>query len=82
MDLQKVVDGGPWSFEYALLVFNRLQAYENPHMVALQETKIWVQVYDIPRGFLSENILKSVRASLGKYIKSDQLILMEHGNHT
>lgn len=35
MDLQKVLDGGPWSFEQALLVLNRLQADENPHMVKL-----------------------------------------------
>lgn len=71
MDLKKVVDGGPWSFEQALLVFNRLQASENPHTVELQETEIWVQVYDIPRGFLSENILKIVGASIGRYVKSD-----------
>lgn len=73
MDLRKVLDGGPWSFEQALLVVNRLQASENPHMVKLQETEIWVQVYDIPRGLLSENILKSVGDSIGRYIKSDPL---------
>lgn len=71
MDIQKVVDGGPWSFEKALLVFKRLQAYENPQMVEPKKMKIWVQVYDIPRVFLSENILKSVGASIGTYIKSD-----------
>lgn len=40
-------------------------------MLELKETEMWVQVYDIPRGFLSENILKNVGASIGKYVKSD-----------
>ena len=71
MDLRKVVDGGPWSFEQANLVFRQLEKSEDPHMIALQDMEIWVQVYDIPRGFLSENILKSVGASIGKYVRSD-----------
>lgn len=40
-------------------------------MVKLQETKMWVQVYDIPRGLLSVHILKSVGESIGRYVKSD-----------
>lgn len=30
-----------------------------------------MQVYDIPRGFLLENILKSVGASMGKFVRVD-----------
>lgn len=71
MDLRKVVEGGPWSFEQANLVFHQLEESEDPRMVASQEMEIWVQVYDVPRGCLSENILKSVGASIGKYVKSD-----------
>lgn len=32
---------------------------------------MWVQIYDVPKGLISENILKSVRESMGKYIKFD-----------
>lgn len=32
---------------------------------------MWVQVYDIPRGFLSESILRSVGAALGEFVKAD-----------
>lgn len=32
---------------------------------------MWVQIYDIPRGFLSENILQSVGSSIGCYVQSD-----------
>lgn len=71
MDLKKVVEGGLWSFEHANLVFSQLGETEDPHLVALTDIEIWVQVYDIPQGCLSQNILKSVGASIGKYVKSD-----------
>lgn len=71
LDIQKVIDGGPWSFEQAMLVYHQVKDGEDPTAVPLQQVDMWVQVYDIPRGFLSENILKSVGSSIGTYIKSD-----------
>lgn len=71
MDVQKIVDGGPWNFEQAMLVLHELAPTEDPSKVKLQYADIWVQIYDIPRGFLSENILKSVGESMGKYIRSE-----------
>ncbi|KAL8135721.1 hypothetical protein AgCh_010378 [Apium graveolens] len=50
LDLQKVVDGGPWSFEQAMLINHQLKEYEDPSTIPLSNTDIWVQVYDIPRG--------------------------------
>lgn len=49
LDLQKVVDGGPWSFEHAMLVYHHMKDNEDPHLVELKKAEIWVQVYDIPR---------------------------------
>lgn len=71
LDLQKVIDGGPWSFEQAMLIYHQVEEGEDPIAVPLQQVEMWVQIYDIPRGFLSENVLKSVGSSIGKYIKSD-----------
>lgn len=71
MDIQKVIDGGPWSFEQATLVLHQLANGEDPNTVKLQYVEMWVQVYDIPRGLLSENILRSVGASIGKFIRMD-----------
>lgn len=75
MDLQKVVEGGPWSFEQSMLVLYQLKENEDPHNIRLQELEIWVQVYDVPRGCLSENILKNVGMALGRYIKMEPLNL-------
>lgn len=71
LDLQKVMEGGPWTFEQSMLVFHHLSRNEDPHLVTLQEVDIWVQIYDIPKGFMSETILKNIGDSFGRYIKSD-----------
>lgn len=71
MDVKKVIEGRPWSFEQNLLVFCQVASTEDPHLVKLHEIDIWVQIYDIPRGFVSENILKNVGESIGKFVKSD-----------
>ncbi|XP_074336020.1 uncharacterized protein LOC141673185 [Apium graveolens] len=71
MDVQKVIEGGSWSFEQAMLVLHQVKPGEDPLMIKLREIDMWVQVYDIPQGFLSENILKSVGSAMGRYIKLD-----------
>lgn len=71
MDLKKVLEGGPWSFEQNTLVYKHVQGTEDPHNVVLKEIDIWVQVHDIPKRFISENIFKSVGLYIGTYIKSD-----------
>lgn len=63
--------GGPWSFEQVMLVYHQVKEGEDSLAVPLQQVEMWVHIYDIPRGFLSENILKSVGSSIGKYIRSD-----------
>lgn len=48
-----------------------MQDNEDPYMVELKEFEIWVQIYDIPQGCVSESIVKNVGMLLGRYIKSD-----------
>ncbi|XP_074347434.1 uncharacterized protein LOC141686290 [Apium graveolens] len=71
LDLRKVIEGGPWSFEQNMLVYHHIQNEEDPGQVALNEMEIWVQVHDILRGFISESILTSVGNFVGKYVKSN-----------
>ncbi|XP_074323067.1 uncharacterized protein LOC141660010 [Apium graveolens] len=71
MDLHKVLEGGMWMFEQSMLIYHRLLDNEDPYMVQLQEAGMWVQIYDIPKGFISETVLKSVGDSFGCYLKSN-----------
>lgn len=71
LDLQKVLDGGPWTFEQNLLLHHKLEANEDPYQVQLNTTDMWVQVYDLPRGMLSEKILQSIGNHIGTFLKGD-----------
>ncbi|XP_074364697.1 uncharacterized protein LOC141705706 [Apium graveolens] len=73
LDMQRVLEGGPWSFEQNMLVCNQLVEDEDPHNVKLQGADMWIQVYDIPKGFISENVLKNVGNAIGRYIRSDPI---------
>ncbi|WOH11863.1 hypothetical protein DCAR_0831359 [Daucus carota subsp. sativus] len=71
LDLQKVLEGGPWTFEQSLLVSHKLGEHEDPHLVKLNKIDIWVQIYDLPQGFISENILMSIGKFIGSFVKTD-----------
>lgn len=63
-----MVDGGPWSFEQAMLIYKHVDEGKDSTAVQLNEIEMWMQIYDIPMGFLSENIIRSMGASIGRYI--------------
>ncbi|XP_074374021.1 uncharacterized protein LOC141714399 [Apium graveolens] len=46
LDMEKVVEGGPWTFEQSLLILHKLGETEDVNTVALNKIYIWVQVYD------------------------------------
>ncbi|KAL8112236.1 hypothetical protein AgCh_019798 [Apium graveolens] len=71
LDLQKVVEGGPWTFEQSLLLYHVLGENENPHTVPLNKMDIWMQVYDVPKGLISEKLLQNIGDFVGTFVKSD-----------
>lgn len=71
LDLQKVLDGGPWTFEQSLLVYHQLLEGEDPHCIKFNLVDIWLQVYDLPQGLVSENIFRSIGDYVGKFVKTD-----------
>ncbi|XP_074356284.1 uncharacterized protein LOC141695984 [Apium graveolens] len=71
LDVQKVVEGGPCSFEQGMLVYKQIARVEDPKAVPLNKVDIWVQVYDVPNGFVSESIFQSIANYIGSFVKSD-----------
>lgn len=71
LDLQKVIEGGPWTFEQSLLLYQVLGDNENPHTVSLNTMDIWMQIYDLPKGLVSEKLLQNIGGFVGTFIKSD-----------
>lgn len=66
-----MLEGGPWSFEQNMLVYTRVNGAEEANAVNLNEMDIWAQVYDLPSGFVSENIMRSIGTYIGRYVKTD-----------
>lgn len=71
LDIHRVLEGGPWTFEQSLLVYHTLKKREDPHTVRLNTVDIWVQVYDLPPGFASENIFQNIGNYVGTFVKTD-----------
>lgn len=71
LDLQKVIDGRPWTFEQSLLLYHKLENGEDAHLVKFNKMEIWVQVYDIPIGMISSKLLESIGNYMGVFVKAD-----------
>lgn len=53
IDLQKVLNGGPWYFDSHILLLSPIGENEIPAaQVQLQHVVFWVQIHDIPVCFL------------------------------
>lgn len=71
LDMQRVLKDGPWTFNQQVLLVKQLNMDEQLKDVKLSELYIWVQVYDVPIGFNSEHVLKSIGNYVGRYMESN-----------
>ncbi|XP_075479012.1 uncharacterized protein At4g02000-like [Primulina tabacum] len=71
IDMKRIQEGGPWSFDNHLLILHKLESGEIPSMIAFHEVDFWVQVFDLPIGFMSKNIGKLLGDFIGKFVAYD-----------
>ena len=76
LDMDRVVNGGPWTFNQHLLITNRLKVGDNPSQIPLFYSDFWIQVYDLSCGFMSEKLVKKLENSL-RIMWSQILIILE-----
>ncbi|XP_074360199.1 uncharacterized protein LOC141700300 [Apium graveolens] len=70
-DMQRVLDDEPWTFNQQVLLLKKFNVDEQLKDIKLSELYMWVQVYDVPIGFKSEFILKSIGNFVGRYMESN-----------
>ncbi|KAL8094551.1 hypothetical protein AgCh_036179 [Apium graveolens] len=70
VDVKRVMEGYPWSFNRRALIMARLKENENPRSVELNTIDLWIQVYDLKVGVMSERIFKGIRDYIGYFIDS------------
>ncbi|KAK6125540.1 hypothetical protein DH2020_040719 [Rehmannia glutinosa] len=72
LDILRVQSNGPWTFDNSLLLTKRLNVGEQPTKVKLFHTELWVQVFDLPFGFMTEKVGRSIGNFIGNFIDADQ----------
>lgn len=70
LDVKRVMEGCPWSFNRRALVMSRMKEGQTPRSVDLNFMDLWIQVYDLKPGFMSETVLKSVGNYIGSFVQS------------
>ncbi|MFQ6620044.1 hypothetical protein Gotur_000817, partial [Gossypium turneri] len=71
MDLERVIKGSPWTFNNHLLILHKLQRGEDPLNVPLIYSPLWVQLYNVPIGFVSKNLAIQMGNFIGQFMEYD-----------
>lgn len=68
----RIIKQGPWSYDQHLLVVEKVEQGMDPNMVPLFHSDVWVQVFDLPCGFMSTQVGRHIGDYIGKFLESDQ----------
>ncbi|XP_019172069.1 PREDICTED: uncharacterized protein LOC109167503 [Ipomoea nil] len=71
IDMQRVLEDGPWSFEQNLLALAKVQPDIPPIVTPLDTANFWVQLHDLPLGFFSEKTFAAIGNFIGEFIRID-----------
>lgn len=71
IDLERVQNGSPWTFNNHLLVLHRMVARENPLQVPLLLVCFWLQVHELPPSFFSEQLARQLGDFVGAFMEYD-----------
>ncbi|KAK5842266.1 hypothetical protein PVK06_004602 [Gossypium arboreum] len=76
VDVARVIQGSPWTFNNHLLVFHQLEKGEDPLQVLLYYVDFWVQVHDLPLGFYNKQLAGQFRNFIGTFLDYDSKALV------
>ncbi|KAK5811963.1 hypothetical protein PVK06_027355 [Gossypium arboreum] len=71
IDINRVIDGNPWTFNKHILVLHRLKSGEDPLRVPLYSVNYWVQIHDLTMILMSESMARQFGALLGSFVDYD-----------
>ncbi|XP_074328295.1 uncharacterized protein At4g02000-like [Apium graveolens] len=70
-DMKWMMNNGPWSFDNAILVTNTIPARGDLTKVPLNEVEFWIQIYDLPSGYMAESVGKQLGNFFGSFVSYD-----------
>ena len=71
VDLKRVLTGGPWTYDNHLLILHWIQPGEGPNQIPLNSIDVWVQVFDLPFGYMSKSVGKQLGDYIGSFLEYD-----------
>lgn len=66
-----MLNGGPWNFDNAMLLVDIIPMWIDPLKVQLWSLKIWIQIHDLPNGFMTEAVGKQLGNFFGEFLQYD-----------
>lgn len=71
-DFNRVWNGAPWTFSNKLVAMRELKEEEDPLMMEITSTPIWVQITRVPRTFVSTQMCEAVGKFVGELMEIDE----------
>jgi len=70
-EMECIYQTGPWLFDNFMLVTRKVSFGENPTVMPLDKAEIWVQLHNLPFGFMTETIGFLIGNHVGRFVKYD-----------
>ena len=65
-DVDRILDGEPWSFDKHLVVMSRYENESPMHDIKFEKTKLWVQIHGLPIKYMTIEAAKKIGSVLGE----------------
>ncbi|MBA0737194.1 hypothetical protein Gogos_010667 [Gossypium gossypioides] len=65
VDIKRVIEGMPWSFNRHLIIFHPMGPGEDPLQVPLIYIEFWLQIHNLPMEVISEGLARKFGNSIG-----------------
>lgn len=70
-DMLWVMSGGPWSFDNVMVALETVAAGEDPVKVKLWYLNFWIQLHNLPMGYMMESVGKQLGNFFGEFLEYD-----------
>ncbi|MCH93259.1 hypothetical protein A2U01_0014207, partial [Trifolium medium] len=72
LDMEAVLNGGPWTFDNNMLVLERVQLGMQIEHIPLFHVMLWVQVHNLPLGLMKERFGTQLANYIGEFVEYDK----------
>jgi hypothetical protein len=72
LDMEAVLNGGPWSFDNNMLILEQVQLGMQIEQIPLHHINMWVQVHNLPTGLMKEKFGIPLANYIGSFVEYDK----------